>query len=520
MDWETDGATGVGDTASDGLTNPPCGIGRELEAFAPVELFDGVHQSEVALLDEVEKRQTRCLILLGNRDDEAQVRLHESALCDFTFFDEVAQLSLASWSEALVVGGLGGFDSGLAGFDLFGESDLIVLGEERVLTDVGQIQADKIFFITVDAILGHWRTSLLRSLPIAFEPETSNRDTDPHDQDDGSRFPRPCRDSGNDTDLCAITNHKIELRGRIVLAEIEFFSCSEVGIRDEICLVRQDKFRAWRYREAMSNPLLNDKRLGQAAAASRDGWAAPDPQTRTPMSDGPVSPWEGAQRAMTVGGTASAAAVLFVLLLAGATVGWLGVDAPQGGVYTFPTFAIAGLLVGFALAIFLAFKPHLAKILAPVYAVAQGLFVGAISRAYETYYDGIVVQAAGATIAVFLSMLALYGLRIIKVTDKFRRTVIGATIGIAVFYGISMLMHLFGATPPFIQSTSVFGIGFSFFVAGLAAFNLALDFDFIERGSKEKMPESVEWFAAFGLLVTVVWLYLEILRLLAKLRER
>lgn len=270
----------------------------------------------------------------------------------------------------------------------------------------------------------------------------------------------------------------------------------------------------------MSNPLLNDKRLEQAAAADRNGWAAPDPALHAPMSDGPVSPWIGAQRAMTVGGTASAAAVLFVLLLAGATVGWLGVDAPEGEVYKFPTFAFVGLLVGFALAIFLAFKPHLAKFLAPVYAVAQGLFVGAISRAYETYYDGIVVQAAGATIAVFLSMLALYGLRIIKVTDKFRRVVIGATIGIAVFYGISMLMHLFGATPPFIQSTSLFGIGFSFFVAGLAAFNLALDFDFIERGSKEKMPESVEWFAAFGLLVTVVWLYLEILRLLAKLRER
>lgn len=270
----------------------------------------------------------------------------------------------------------------------------------------------------------------------------------------------------------------------------------------------------------MSNPLLTDKRLEQAAAADRDGWAAPDPQTRAPINDGPISPWSGAKNVMTVGGTASAAAVLFVLLLVGATIGWLGVDAPQGEVYEFPTFAIAGLLVGFVLAIVLAFKPHLARFLAPIYAVAEGLFVGAISRAYETFYDGIVVQAAGATIAVFFAMLALYGLRIIKVTDRFRRIVIGATLGIAVFYGISMLMHLFGATPPFISSTSGFGIGFSFLVAGLAAFNLALDFDFIERGAKERMPASVEWFAAFGLLVTVVWLYLEILRLLAKMRER
>ncbi len=217
---------------------------------------------------------------------------------------------------------------------------------------------------------------------------------------------------------------------------------------------------------------------------------------------------------MTVGGTVSATAVLFTLLLAGAVVGWTGVDAPEGEVYSFPTFAILGVFVGFALAITLAFKPMWARVL------AQGLFVGAISRAYETYYDGIVVQAAGVTVAVFAGMLALYGLRIIKVTDRFRRTVVGATLGIMVFYGISLLMSLFGATPPFITSTSAFGIGFSVLVAALAAFNLALDFDFIERGSKQGMPKAVEWFAAFGLVVTVVWLYLEILRLLAKLRER
>jgi uncharacterized YccA/Bax inhibitor family protein len=114
----------------------------------------------------------------------------------------------------------------------------------------------------------------------------------------------------------------------------------------------------------------------------------------------------------------------------------------------------------------------------------------------------------------------MYSLRIIKVTDRFRRIVIGATLGVALFYGVSLLMSLFGATPPFIQSTSLFGIGFSFLVAGLAAFNLALDFDFIERGSKQGMPESTEWYAAFGVMVTVVWLYLEILRLLSKLRER
>ena len=274
----------------------------------------------------------------------------------------------------------------------------------------------------------------------------------------------------------------------------------------------------------MANPLLNEKRLKQAAAANDAGWAAPDESTRRgnvdPLNDGPTTPWVPTGRTMTVAGTANATAVLFVLLLAAAVVGWLGVDAPDGQVYKFPAYAIGGLLVGFGLAIFLSFKPHLAKFLAPVYAIAEGLFVGAISKAYETYYDGIVVQAAGATIAVFAVMLTMYSLRIIKVTDRFRRIVIGATMGVALFYGVSMLMSLFGATPPFIQSTSLFGIGFSFLVAGLAAFNLALDFDFIERGSKQGMPESTEWYAAFGVMVTVVWLYLEILRLLSKLRER
>lgn len=270
----------------------------------------------------------------------------------------------------------------------------------------------------------------------------------------------------------------------------------------------------------MANPMLTDKRLQQAASSDSDGWAAPDAASRAPLDDGPISPWAPHARTMTIGGTVSATTVLFVLLLAAAAVGWIGVDAPNGEVYEFPTFAVVGVLVGFAAAILLAFKPNLARFVAPVYAVAEGLFVGAVSKAYETYYDGIVVQAAGATIGVFAVMLALYGLRIIRVTDRMRRIVIGATLGVALFYGVSLLFSLFGSSPSFLSSTSGFSIAFSLFVAGLAAFNLALDFDFIERGVKQRMPESVEWYAAFGVLVTVVWLYLEILRLLAKMRER
>lgn len=273
----------------------------------------------------------------------------------------------------------------------------------------------------------------------------------------------------------------------------------------------------------MANPLLNDKRLEQAAAATATaegaGWAAPEPGTvvHPLISDGPISQWRSGT--MTVGGTASATGILLFILIIAAAFGWSAVEAPQGEVYEFPTLAFAGMLVGLGVAILLAFKPMWAKVLGPIYALAQGFFLGAISRAYETFYDGIVVQAAGATIAVFAVMLLMYRTRIIKVTDRMRRIVIGATLGIAVFYGISLLFSLFGANITFFTSSSPFSIAFSFFVAGLAAFNLALDFDFIERGSRQGMPKQVEWFAAFGVLVTLVWLYLEILRLLAKLRQ-
>jgi uncharacterized YccA/Bax inhibitor family protein len=177
-------------------------------------------------------------------------------------------------------------------------------------------------------------------------------------------------------------------------------------------------------------------------------------------------------------------------------------------------------LVGFVVALVLTFKPKLSRILAPIYAIAQGVFVGAISKVFNTAYDGIVLQAVGITLGVFVVMLVLYRTGVIRVTDKMRRTVIGATMGVALFYGVSLLFSLFGANISFFNSSSLMGIGFSLLVAGLAAMNLALDFDFIERGEQSGLPKYFEWYAAFGLLVTMVWLYLEILRLLAKLRDR
>lgn len=285
----------------------------------------------------------------------------------------------------------------------------------------------------------------------------------------------------------------------------------------------------------MSNPFFNEKRMREDA----DGWAAPqrtntstgiatqpagfpppgqgtDPLNR-PVNDGPVSGW---QKSMTVNGVITAASVLLVLLLSAATVGWISTGTTPEGVVEFPPMAMIGIVVGFIAVIAAYFKPKLAKFLGPVYALCYGYAVGAISKAYETFQSGIVLQAAGATIAVFLVMLVMYRTGIIKVTPGFRKIIVGATMGIMALYLVSFVMNIFGGGIGFINSPSLFGIGFSVFVCGLAAMNLALDFDLIEKGVDARMSKDYEWVAALGLVVTLVWLYLEILRLLSKLNQR
>jgi len=275
----------------------------------------------------------------------------------------------------------------------------------------------------------------------------------------------------------------------------------------------------------MPSPVLNERTLEKAPAT----WAPPEaPAYQAPINDGPISTWR--PRVMTVNGTIGTTAVLFLLLLASAAVGWQQTGSPEivernGELvynYSIPALAWVGLFVGIGLVFLLMFKPHLAKFIAPVYAIAEGFFVGALSRMYETFYNGIVVQAAGATIAVFGVMLFLYRARIIKVTERFRTIVVSATIGIMVFYGVCFLVRLFAGADSvsFLASASLLSIGFSVLVAGIAAMNLALDFDFIERGSKMGLEKDFEWYGAFALLVTIVWLYLEMLRLLSKLRSR
>ena len=277
----------------------------------------------------------------------------------------------------------------------------------------------------------------------------------------------------------------------------------------------------------MPNPVFNEESFSKASQDFRStqaGWGAPEAGTHVqtkPITDGPVSGW---QKAMTVNGTITASAVLLVLLLVSASFGWNAASGPVNneGVETYqvPAIAMVGIVVGFIAVMIGMRKPNLAKFLGPVYALSYGFAVGAISKGYETFYDGIVIQAVLGTASVFAVMLVLYRTRIIKVTNKFRRTVIIATLGVMVLYVFSFVLTLFGTTLPFLDgSNMLMSIGFSLFVCGLAAANLALDFDFIEKGANAGLPKAYEWVGALGLVVTLVWLYLEILRLLSYLRN-
>lgn len=215
---------------------------------------------------------------------------------------------------------------------------------------------------------------------------------------------------------------------------------------------------------------------------------------------------------MTMSSVLRQTGLLFILLLAGAVFGWMNAEA-IGGILAISLLAVFGLLI------LTMVKKEWVRITGPLFAVAEGVLVGAISSIYASFYDGIILQAVMATFAVFVAMLFLYANRIIKVTQRLRSTVILATAGIALFYVVSLVLSLFGVEIPFIWDGGPFSILLSVFIVGVAAFNLLLDFDIIERGITQGAPGWMSWFAAFGLMVTIVWLYLEILRLLALTRD-
>lgn len=226
------------------------------------------------------------------------------------------------------------------------------------------------------------------------------------------------------------------------------------------------------------------------------------------------------QDVMTVKGTINKFGFMFLMVMASAFFSWYsfgkGVDVAP---YMW-TGAIGGLIV----ALVIVFKKTWAPFLAPAYALLEGLFVGAISAYYNYAFAEkapfIIVQAVGLTFGVALAMFVLYNMRVIRATETFKSIIITATAGIAIFYLITIVLRFFSIDIPFIHQGSTFGIIFSLIVVGIAALNLILDFDMIEKGSDAGAPKYMEWYGAFGLLVTIVWLYLEILRLLAKMNSR
>ncbi|MCK5173923.1 MAG: Bax inhibitor-1/YccA family protein [Planctomycetes bacterium] len=219
---------------------------------------------------------------------------------------------------------------------------------------------------------------------------------------------------------------------------------------------------------------------------------------------------------MTVNGTVNKSAVLLALVLAGAAYNWHLFNT--GGAYG--PVMIFGLIGGFITAIVTVFKKQWAMVTGPLYAALEGLFLGGISAVFDSRYPGIVLQAVGLTFGVLACLLFAYRSGLIKATENFKLGVVAATGGIAMFYLFSIVLGFFNVSVPLIHSSGTFGIAFSVFVVVIAALNLVLDFDFIEQGAAMGSPKYMEWYAAFGLMVTLVWLYLEILRLLAKLNSR
>jgi uncharacterized YccA/Bax inhibitor family protein len=241
------------------------------------------------------------------------------------------------------------------------------------------------------------------------------------------------------------------------------------------------------------NPVLNDKIFsGQARPAARD-------------------------ERMTLQGTINKSFLLLVVLLASALWPWsqyISGDASMVG----PAVLI-GLVGGLITALIISFKATTAPFLAVPYAVFEGLALGGFSAILERRYPGIAIQAVGLTFGVFAVLLVAYTTRLIRVTEQFRTLVIGATGAIALLYLVTMILGLFHIQVPVLNDSSPLGIIVSLIICGVAALNLVLDFDLVESGVARGAPRYMEWYCSFGLLVTLVWLYLEILRLLSKLRR-
>jgi uncharacterized YccA/Bax inhibitor family protein len=219
---------------------------------------------------------------------------------------------------------------------------------------------------------------------------------------------------------------------------------------------------------------------------------------------------------MTERGTLNKFGLMLILLVAAASFTWKAAAEGKNVI----GWMIGGAIVGLILVLIISFKPQYSSYLAPVYALAEGVFLGAISAFYNDAFaekaPGIVMQAVGITFGIVIAMFALYRFGIIKATQKFKAIVFTATAGIAMFYVIAMVLRMFNIQMPLIHESTTFGIIFSLVVVAIASLNLIMDFDMIEQGVAMGAPKYMEWYGAFGLMVTIVWLYIEVLRLLSK----
>jgi len=229
---------------------------------------------------------------------------------------------------------------------------------------------------------------------------------------------------------------------------------------------------------------------------------------------------------MTVNGTINKTGLMLLIVIFAATFTWRkffgAIDPSVPGALPSGVIGwmLGGAIGGFILAIITTFSPRRAAMTAPIYAVFEGLFLGAISAMFEAMYPGLVMRAVSLTFGVFFIMLLLYRSGTIRATEKFRTVIFAATGGIALVYFVSFIASMFGAHLGFMYGNGLMGIGFSLVVVVIAALNLILDFDMITQGVNSYAPKYMEWYGAFGLMVTLIWLYLEILRLLSKLSSR
>jgi len=231
---------------------------------------------------------------------------------------------------------------------------------------------------------------------------------------------------------------------------------------------------------------------------------------------------------MTIAGTINKTLIMLVLIIASSAYTWSLLA--QGFVDKAQGLMIGGAIAGFILALVAIFstagalrkgeEPKAVAYITPIYAVCEGLFLGGISAFFEAAYTGIVIQAVIATFAALFSMLFLFKIGAIRATEKFRSIIFVATLSVAVIYLIQIIASFFGRGIPVIFEAGTLGIVFSLVVIAIASLNFIIDFDFIERASTNLMPKNYEWYGALGLMITLVWLYLEMLRLLAKLNSR